>query len=79
MKQYGVTVEEAIEKLKFTCEEAWMDIVQGCLDQEYPMAILNKVVSVGRSLDFIYKREDSYTLPSNLKDTITSLYTKLVV
>ncbi|CAD6266228.1 unnamed protein product [Miscanthus lutarioriparius] len=79
MKQYGVTVEEAIEKLKFTCEEAWMDIVQGCLDQGYPMAILNKVVSVGRSLDFIYKREDSYTLPSNLKDTITSLYTKLVV
>jgi hypothetical protein len=79
MKQYGVTVEEAIEKLKFICEEAWMDIVQGCLDQKYPMAILHKVVSVGRSLDFIYKREDSYTLPSNLKDTITSLYTKLVV
>jgi hypothetical protein len=78
MKQYGVTVEEAIEKLKVILESAWMDIVQECLDQKYPMELLEKVVSFTQSVDFFYKSEDFYTLPCNLKDTLTSLYTKFV-
>lgn len=78
MKQYGVTVEEAIEKLKVIYEEALMDIVEECLDQKFPKAILDKVLSVGQSIDIIYKSQDSYTIPSSLKNTITSLYTKPV-
>ncbi|CAL4994533.1 unnamed protein product [Urochloa decumbens] len=78
MKQHGVTVEEAIEKLRVTIEEAWMDIVQGCLEQEHPMALLEKVVTFAQSLDFMYKREDAYTLSSNLKDVLTSLFLKFV-
>ncbi|CAL4985297.1 unnamed protein product [Urochloa decumbens] len=78
MKQYGVTVDEAIQKLRVTIEEAWMDIVQGCLDQEHPMALLGKVVTFAQSLDFMYKREDAYTLSSNLKDVLTSLFLKFV-
>ncbi|CAL4994540.1 unnamed protein product [Urochloa decumbens] len=78
MKQHRVTVEEAIEKLRVTIEEAWMDIVQGCLEQEHPMALLEKVVTFAQSLDFMYKREDAYTLSSNLKDVLTSLFLKFV-
>ncbi|RCV30091.1 hypothetical protein SETIT_6G066400v2 [Setaria italica] len=78
MKQYGVTVEEAIEKLKEILERAWMDMVQECLDQKYPMALLEKVVSFAQSIDFFYKSEDLYTLPCNLKETLTSMYAKFV-
>jgi hypothetical protein len=31
MKQYGVMIEEANEKLRVKIEEAWMDIVEECL------------------------------------------------
>ncbi|GJN36806.1 hypothetical protein PR202_gb25702 [Eleusine coracana subsp. coracana] len=78
MKQYGVTAEEATEKLRVHVEKAWMEIVQGCLDQEYSIVLLEKVVNCARTIDFIYKREDAYTSSSKLKDTITSLYVKLV-
>ncbi|KAF8691998.1 hypothetical protein HU200_039943 [Digitaria exilis] len=76
MKQYGVTVEEAIEKLKIVLEEAWMDMMQDYLEQKYPMTLLKKGISFGQSIDFFCKREDLYTLPSNLKATLTSLYVK---
>ncbi|OEL27048.1 (E)-beta-farnesene synthase [Dichanthelium oligosanthes] len=76
--EYGVTVEEAIEKLKGIVDEAWMDVVQDCLDQKYPMELLKKGISTGQSIDFIYKREDLFTLPYNLKGTLTSLYAEFV-
>lgn len=79
MKEYGVTVEEAIEKLRGIYEEAWMDVVEECLDKKYPKALLDKVISIGQSVDIIYKRDDSYTTPSTIKDIIASLYTKPVV
>nr|CAB3482105.1 unnamed protein product [Digitaria exilis] len=78
MKQYGVTVEEAIEKLNVIVEKAWMDMIQECLDQKYPMLLLEKVVSFAQSIDFFYKSEDLYTLPWNLKDTLTSMYAKFI-
>ncbi|CAL4997512.1 unnamed protein product [Urochloa decumbens] len=78
MTQYGVTVEEAVEKLKVIVEEAWMDVVKDFLDQKYPMELLKKGISTGQSIDFIYKSEDLFTLPYNLKDTITSLYVKSI-
>jgi (-)-germacrene D synthase len=43
------------------------------------MALLEKVVSFAQSIDFFYKSEDLYTLPCNLKDTLTSIYAKFVV
>ncbi|TVU42234.1 hypothetical protein EJB05_08627, partial [Eragrostis curvula] len=78
MKQHGVTAEEAIEKLRVHVEKAWMEIVQGCLDQDYSIVLLEKLVNCARTIDFIYKREDAYTCSSNLKDTITSLYVKSI-
>ncbi|KAG2641123.1 (E)-beta-caryophyllene synthase-like isoform X4 [Panicum virgatum] len=74
MKEYGMTVHQAYEKLRALIDEAWMDIVQGCLDQPYPMEILEKVVNIARTMDKMYKRDDAYTDPYSLKDTITSMY-----
>lgn len=78
MKQYGITAEQATEKLKVLIDKSWMDMVQGCLDQERSMVIMEKVVSFAQSVDFVYKREDSYTISPKLKDTLTSLYVKFV-
>ncbi|KAJ1267208.1 hypothetical protein BS78_07G038700 [Paspalum vaginatum] len=78
MKQYGVTVGEAIEKLKEIVEKAWMDMVQECLDQKYPLVLLEKAVNFARILDFYYKSEDLFTNPSNLKPTLMSLFVEFV-
>uniref|UniRef100_A0A804RH03 Uncharacterized protein n=1 Tax=Zea mays TaxID=4577 RepID=A0A804RH03_MAIZE len=74
MKQYEVTEEEANEKLRAINEMAWMDIVQDNLEQERPIALLDTAINVARIADFLYKREDAYTLPFSLKDIIGSMY-----
>jgi hypothetical protein len=74
MKQYGVTIEEANEKLRVITEEAWMDIVEECHEQKRPMELLETAVNVARIADFMYKREDAYTLSFILKDIIASMY-----
>jgi len=78
MKEYGMTVHQAYEKLRALIDEAWMDIVQGCLDQAYPWEHLEKVVNIARGMDNMYKRDDAYTHPYSLKDTITSMYVNSV-
>ncbi|KAK3122686.1 hypothetical protein QOZ80_8AG0616810 [Eleusine coracana subsp. coracana] len=74
MKQYGVTVDEANEKLRVIIEEAWMNIVEEYLDQKYPIALLEKAVNVAQTMDFMYKHEDAYTLSFSLKDVIASIH-----
>nr|QJA42391.1 terpene synthase TPS20 [Setaria viridis] len=78
MKQYGVTAEQAKEKLRVIIEEAWMDIVQEYHDQKRPMELLEKSVDVARTIDFFYKHDDAYTSPLSLKDTITLMYVNSV-
>ncbi|RCV30114.1 hypothetical protein SETIT_6G068300v2 [Setaria italica] len=78
IKQYGVTVQEANEKLRIIIEKAWMDIVEECLDQKQSMELLEKAVNLGRTMDFMYKREDAYTLSFSLKDIIASMYVNFV-
>jgi hypothetical protein len=73
MKEYGVTVEEANEKLRIIIEEAWMDIVEDFLEQKRPMVLLETAVNVARTMDFMYKREDAFTLSFRLKDVIASM------
>ena len=74
MKEYGMMVHQAYEKLGDLIDEAWMEIVQGCLDKAQPMELLEKAVNVARVMDNMYKRDDAYTHPYSLKDTITSMY-----
>ncbi|CAO2186886.1 unnamed protein product [Urochloa humidicola] len=74
MKQYGVTVEEANEKLRVIIEEAWMDMIEEFLQRKRPMTLLEIVVDLARTMDFVYKREDAFTLSFALKDVIASMY-----
>jgi hypothetical protein len=55
MKEYGFTVEQAKEKLGALIDEAWMDIVEECLDGGHPMALLEKAVNLARGMDHMYK------------------------
>jgi hypothetical protein len=54
MKEYGMTVHQAYEKLRALIDEAWMEIVQGCLCKTQPMELLEKVVNVARVMDNMY-------------------------
>ncbi|KAG2551931.1 hypothetical protein PVAP13_9KG443700 [Panicum virgatum] len=74
MKEYGFTVEQAKEKLGALIDEAWMDIVEECLDGGHPMALLEKAVNLARGMDHMYKRDDAYTFPLGLKDAIASTF-----
>jgi (-)-germacrene D synthase len=74
MKEYGFTVEQAKGKLGALIDEAWMDIVEGCLDGGHPMALLEKVVNLARGMDHMYKRDDACTFPLGLKDAIASAF-----
>nr|CAB3479911.1 unnamed protein product [Digitaria exilis] len=78
MKQYGLTAEQAKQKLTAMIEEAWMDIIEDYLNQKRPMELLEKAVDVARTMDFFYKYDDAYTLPLSLKDTLTSMYVNSV-
>ncbi|WVZ86203.1 hypothetical protein U9M48_033025 [Paspalum notatum var. saurae] len=74
MKEYGFTVAQANKKLGEIVEEAWMDMVQECLDQKHAMTLLERAVNLARTMDFLYKREDAYTLSHSIKGIMTSLY-----
>nr|AJQ30127.1 zizaene synthase [synthetic construct] len=79
MKQYGITVEEAAEKLRVINEESWMDIVEECLyKDQYPLALSERVVAFAQSICFMYNGVDKYTIPSKLKDSLDSLYVNLI-
>ncbi|TKW09064.1 hypothetical protein SEVIR_6G067100v4 [Setaria viridis] len=78
MNQYGVTMEEANEKLRVIIEEAWMDIIEECLERKRPMTLLEIPVDLARTMDFMYKREDAFTLSFSLKDVIASMYVNSV-
>jgi hypothetical protein len=71
-------MEEANRKLRVIIEEAWMDIIEECLERKRPMTLLEIAVDFARTMDFIYKREDAFTLSFALKDVIASMYVKSV-
>ena len=73
-REHDITTEEAIEKLREIIEEAWMDITEECLSQPQPTVLLERVVNLARTMDFLYKDVDAYTESCSIKDTLNSLY-----
>jgi hypothetical protein len=71
-------MEEANEKLRVIIAEAWMDIIEECLERKRPTTLLEIAVDLARTMDFIYKREDAFTLSFTLKDVIASMYVNSV-
>lgn len=77
-KEYGITIEQATEKLRELIEEAWMDITEECLRQQQPIVLLERAVNLARTMDFLYKEVDGYTESQSIKDTLDSLYVNLI-
>ncbi|XP_062192109.1 (E)-beta-caryophyllene synthase-like [Phragmites australis] len=78
VKEYGVTIEQATEKLRELIEEAWMDITEECLRQPQPLTLLDRAVNLARTMDFLYKDVDGYTESYTIKDTLDSQYVDLI-
>ena len=77
-KEYGTTIEQAIEKLRELIEEAWMDITEECMRQPQPKALLERVANLARTMDFLYKDVDAYTDSRSIKGILDSLYVDLI-
>ncbi|XP_066350827.1 (E)-beta-caryophyllene synthase-like [Miscanthus floridulus] len=77
-KEYGTTIEQAIEKLRELIEEAWMDITEECMRQPQPKALLERVANLARTMDFLYKDVDGYTDSRSIKGVLDSLYVDLI-
>uniref|UniRef100_A0ACD5UE79 Uncharacterized protein n=1 Tax=Avena sativa TaxID=4498 RepID=A0ACD5UE79_AVESA len=78
MKEHGITTEQAHVKLKAIIEEAWMDITMEYLEHKHPILLLEKAIDLARTMDFMYKHEDAYTLSYSLKSTLESLFVNFV-
>src|SRR4051812_27509154 len=78
MKEHMITTEQAHVKLKAIIEEAWMDIAMEYLEHKHPILLLEKATDLARTMDFMYKHEDAYTLSYSLKNTLDSLFVNFV-
>ncbi|KAK9673791.1 hypothetical protein RND81_12G190100 [Saponaria officinalis] len=75
IRQFGVTQEEAHERLALMAEDAWMDIKEDMLrPTTVPMPILTRVLNLSRALHDIYNvDEDGYTMNHFLKPKIEAI------
>lgn len=81
MKQHGLTMDDACERIKELTEDSWKFMIeQGlALLKEYPMVVPRTVLEFARTVDYMYKRADKYTVSHTIKDMLTSLYVKPVL
>ncbi|KAJ1378004.1 Terpenoid cyclases/protein prenyltransferase alpha-alpha toroid [Sesbania bispinosa] len=62
MKQYGKSMEDAINECRKRTANAWKDINEEFLrPTEVPMAFLTRALNLSRFMDVIYKDIDNYT------------------
>ncbi|GAA0164393.1 hypothetical protein LIER_20044 [Lithospermum erythrorhizon] len=68
MKDFGVTEDEAILKLKEMVEDGWKEISEECIKPTcMPWRILAPIVNLARVIDLVYKYdEDGYTYPERV-------------
>ncbi|KAL6315892.1 hypothetical protein AAG906_013236 [Vitis piasezkii] len=75
MKQYGVSEEQVYSEFQKQIENAWLDINQECLKPTaVSMPLLARILNLSRTMDVIYKEQDSYThVGKVMRDNIASL------
>ncbi|KAJ0044675.1 hypothetical protein Pint_04330 [Pistacia integerrima] len=74
MKQHGVTEEEVRKLFRKEISNAWKDINQEFLKPTaVPVPLLGRILNLSRSMDVIYKEEDTYTNSYKLKDDVASV------
>ncbi|XP_031280832.1 probable terpene synthase 6 [Pistacia vera] len=76
MKQYGISKEETVEKFeKILIANAWKDINEEYMKQtDVSRNILVTVVNFARLAEILYKNQDGFTFPEDLKDYIIKLF-----
>nr|CAB3495747.1 unnamed protein product [Digitaria exilis] len=78
MKEHGVTVQVAREKIQDMIEETWKDFNQEWLDinsrRLVPKELLERIFNLTRTMVFMYNQDDAYTNSHVIKDTINSLF-----
>ncbi|XP_077220186.1 beta-cubebene synthase-like [Tasmannia lanceolata] len=78
MAEFGVTAEEACEKLRDMAAIAWKDVNEACLRPTvFPMPILLPSINLARVAEVIYLRGDGYThAGGETKKHITAMLVK---
>jgi hypothetical protein len=80
MKQHELTMDEACEQIKELTEDSWKFMIeQGLALKEYPIIVPRTVLEFARTVDYMYKEADKYTVSHTIKDMLTSLYVKPVL
>ncbi|KDP31573.1 hypothetical protein JCGZ_14798 [Jatropha curcas] len=74
MKQYGVSKQEAYEKLNKIVANMWKDLNEELMKEiDIPKPILMCILNIVRVMDVVYKDEDSYTHSNtSLKDILAT-------
>ncbi|PAN16832.1 hypothetical protein PAHAL_3G089700 [Panicum hallii] len=75
MKEHGVSIEVAREKIHTLKEESWKDFNSEWLNPNtaYPKQLLERIFNLARTMEFMYNQEDNFTNCWKLKDTVHSL------
>ncbi|XP_002274445.2 valencene synthase [Vitis vinifera] len=81
MKQYGVSEEQVYSEFRKQIENAWLDINQECLKPTaVSMPLLARLLNLTRTMDVIYKEQDSYThVGKVMRDNIASVFINAVI
>ncbi|PWZ44082.1 (S)-beta-macrocarpene synthase [Zea mays] len=80
MKQHELTMDEACEQIKELTEDSWKFMIeQGLALKEYSIIVPRTVLEFARTVDYMYKEADKYTVSHTIKDMLTSLYVKPVL
>ncbi|XP_038709908.1 probable terpene synthase 6 [Tripterygium wilfordii] len=76
MKQYGVsTEEEVVQDFQIRVANAWKDINEECVrPTAVSLHLLMPILNLTRIIDVVYKKEDGYSNPVNLKEHVKSLF-----
>nr|ASQ40932.1 terpene synthase [Pelargonium graveolens] len=76
MTQYGVSEEDAVEKIRGMIENAWKDLNEECLSPTaVSMQLLMRVLNLTHTMEVVYKFDDGFTNSATyVKDYITSLF-----
>ena len=75
MKEHGTTMDEACQQIKELVEDSWKDMVEYSLaTTSQPMVVPQTILHFARTADNMYKRNDAYTHPDTIKDTIRQLF-----
>lgn len=73
-------MDEACEQIKELTEDSWKFMIeQGLALKEYPIIVPRTVLEFARTVDYMYKEADKYTVSHTIKDMLTSLYVKPVL